>query len=45
MTLEESISAFEKGIKLSKQCNDYLNTAKQKIAFLTETKDEETEND
>lgn len=36
MTLDESIKAYEKGIKLSKECSMYLENAKQKIISLSE---------
>ena len=35
ISLDEAISLYEKGIKLSKECADKLNTAKQKIEKLT----------
>ncbi|MCQ2450748.1 MAG: exodeoxyribonuclease VII small subunit [Clostridia bacterium] len=41
MTVDESISAFEKGVKLSKDCAKYLENAKQKIITLTEAESEE----
>ncbi len=36
ITLDESITLFEKGVKLSKDCSEYLENAKQKIITLTE---------
>ena len=36
VSLDESIAIFEKGVKLSKECSDYLDNAKQKIVTLTE---------
>ncbi len=36
MTLDESIKAYENGIKLSKECSMYLENAKQKIISLSE---------
>ncbi|MBR5923219.1 MAG: exodeoxyribonuclease VII small subunit [Clostridia bacterium] len=33
--LDEAIELFEKGIKLSKECSDKLENAKQKIEILT----------
>lgn len=33
-TLDQSIKAFEKGIKLSKACHEELNKAEQKIEIL-----------
>lgn len=44
ISLDESIALFEKGVKLSKDCSDYLESAKQKIVSLTE-KEEENNND
>lgn len=34
LTLEESILKFEKGMKLSKQCNDIIEKAEKKITIL-----------
>ena len=36
LSLEESISAFEEGIKLAKQCTDVLGEAEKRIQRLTE---------
>lgn len=33
-SLDESITLFEEGIKLSKECNDYLDKAEKKISVL-----------
>ena len=44
ISLDESIALFEKGIKLSKDCSQYLESAKQKIVMLTEI-EEESDND
>lgn len=35
-TLDESITLFEKGMKISKQCSDTLEKARQKIIMLTD---------
>ena len=35
-TLDESMQLFEEGIKLSKACNERLESAKQKIVTLSE---------
>ncbi|MDO4608470.1 MAG: exodeoxyribonuclease VII small subunit [Clostridia bacterium] len=35
-SLDESILLFEKGVKLSKECTQHLEKAKQKIATLTQ---------
>lgn len=40
LSLDESISLFEKGVKLSKECSLYLENAKQKIVLLTEAEEE-----
>ncbi len=40
-SLEESMELFEKGIKLSKECSEYLKNAKQKIITLTQAESEE----
>lgn len=45
ISLDESISLFEKGVKLSKDCSIYLETAKQKIISLTEAQEENNKND
>lgn len=39
-SLDESINLFEKGIDLSKKCNQTLETARQKIITLTELQEE-----
>ncbi|MCQ2454636.1 MAG: exodeoxyribonuclease VII small subunit [Clostridia bacterium] len=41
MPLEDSIKAFENGIKLSRECTEYLENAKQKIITLTDAENEE----
>ena len=33
-SLDESIALFEEGIKLSKECNDYLDKAEKKVSVL-----------
>ncbi len=40
ISLDVSIELFEKGVKLSKDCSEYLETAKQKIVTLTQTEEE-----
>ena len=37
LELEKAIELFEKGIKLSKSCQDKLSNAKQRIEKLTDT--------
>lgn len=41
ISLDESIALFEKGVKLSKDCSEYLESAKQKIITLTEKESED----
>lgn len=41
ITLDESIALFEKGVKLSRDCSEYLENAKQKIITLTEKESED----
>ena len=36
LNLDESISKFEEGIKLSKECNNILDEAEKKITILLE---------
>lgn len=45
ISLEQSISLFEKGVKISKDCSEYLETAKQKIITLTEAEEESKKDD
>lgn len=40
ISLDESVSLFEKGVKLSRNCSEYLENAKQKIISLTEAQEE-----
>ncbi len=35
LSLEESLSAFESGIKLTRECQQQLNDAEQKVSILT----------
>ena len=34
LSLEESVTKFEEGMKLSKQCNDMISKAEKKITIL-----------
>ena len=34
LDLEESVSKFEEGMKLSKKCNDFLENAEKRISIL-----------
>ncbi|TQV85565.1 exodeoxyribonuclease VII small subunit [Aliikangiella coralliicola] len=36
LPLEESLSQFEKGVKLTRECQQLLNQAQQKVAILTQ---------
>lgn len=40
LSLDESIALFEKGVKLSKDCSEYLESAKQRIVKLTDVEGE-----
>ena len=42
MTLEKSLQAFEDGIKLTKECQQALLEAEQKVAILLANNGEET---
>lgn len=44
-SLEESMMLFEEGIKLSKECSNILDSARQKIITLTEAESEESLDD
>ena len=39
LTLEESLKAFEKGVKLIRESNEYLGEAEKQIRILTEGSD------
>ncbi|MCQ2396708.1 MAG: exodeoxyribonuclease VII small subunit [Lentisphaeria bacterium] len=41
LTLEESMKAFERGVKLGKYCNEKLSGAEKKIQMLTKQPDGE----
>lgn len=36
LPLEESLAQFEKGVKLTRECQQMLDTAQQKVAILTQ---------
>lgn len=40
LSLEDSLSAFEQGIKLTQSCQQYLSTAEQKVSLLIGTDDD-----
>ena len=42
LSLEESLKAFEKGIKLTRDCQTALNQAEQKVQMLVEENNELT---
>ncbi|MBU2707462.1 exodeoxyribonuclease VII small subunit [Zooshikella marina] len=39
LSLEESLQTFEQGIKLTRQCQEALKEAEQKVQLLVEKKD------
>ena len=43
LSLEESISKFEKGIKVSKECNSKLENAEKRINILLEGEEQKFE--
>ena len=43
LSLDESVNKFEEGMKLSKKCSDFLNSAEKKITMLISDGDEITE--
>lgn len=43
LTLDESISKFERGIEVSKECNAKLENAEKKINILLDGKEEKFE--
>ena len=45
ISLDESIALFEKGVMLSKDCSEYLESVKQKIVALTEAEEGRDSND
>lgn len=38
MTLEQSLDAFERGVALTRNCQQALDAAEQRVRILTETK-------
>ena len=44
-SLDESITLFEEGIKLSKQCTNLLESAEQKVRFLQQENIGDTQNE
>lgn len=45
LSLEESVSKFEEGMKLSKKCNDIIEKAEKKITILLQKDNEIVEED
>lgn len=43
LSLDESVSKFEQGMKLSKKCNEILEQAEKKITILIDSEDKLTE--
>ncbi len=39
LSLDESVNKFEEGMKLSKKCNTFLDSAEKKITMLINDKD------
>ncbi len=39
-TIDKSLELFEKGVRLSRDCSQYLENAKQKIIMLTQAEEE-----
>lgn len=40
LALEDSLSQFEKGVKLTKECQNLLDKAQQKVTILTQDNDQ-----
>ena len=45
LSLDESVNKFEEGMKLSKKCNDFLESAENKITILINNGNEMAEED
>ena len=45
LSLEESVNKFEEGMKLSKKCNDFLESAEKKITILINNGNDMAEED
>lgn len=43
LSLDESVEKFEEGIKISKECNNMLESAEKKISILLQNDEEITE--
>lgn len=44
LTLDESVELFEKGMKISKECNEKLENAEKRITILINAEDGEEKN-
>ncbi len=44
LTLDESVELFEKGMKISKECNEKLENAEKRITILINAEEGEEEN-
>ncbi len=40
ISIDQSIELFEKGVRLSRECSEYIENAKQKIITLTQLEEE-----
>ena len=45
LSLDESVNKFEEGMKLSKKCNDFLESAEKKITILINNGNDMAEED
>lgn len=45
LSLDDSLKSFEKGVKLSRECHEALNTAELKVKKLLNLDDAETSED
>lgn len=45
LSLDESVNKFEEGMKLSKKCNDFLESAEKKITILINNGNDMSEED
>ena len=45
LNLDDSVKKFEKGMKISKECNDILEKAEKRISILLEKNDDIEESD
>lgn len=44
ISVDKSVELFEKGVKLSRDCSQYLENVKQKIILLSEAEKEDDNN-